>query len=235
MRRLVIALIVLGALVVAADRGAVFLAERAATDRVRAQGLTGAVVDIRGVPFLTQLAASALREVAVTGDAYSIDLGTQGAGPTELTHVRVVARDVVLGSRLDPSLGATAAQATVAAVVPYPAVSALAGSATEVMAATGDQVRVVQTVERFGRSIQVRATARISVSDGQILVRPTEASVAGAGPLDDIASDLLLPLVALRYPVPELPEDLVLTDVAPVAGGLAVTLTGHAVSLTELR
>ena len=68
MRRLLIALVALVVLAVAADRGATWLVERDAAARARAQGLTGATVDIRGVPFLTQLAGRELVEVAVAGD-----------------------------------------------------------------------------------------------------------------------------------------------------------------------
>ena len=128
----------------------------------------------------------------------------------------------------------TAAQLTVQGTVSYAAASVAAGSDTEVAAGTGEQVRVVWTVERFGRSLTVRALARLSAVDGEIVVRPTEASVDGAGRLGGIASDALLPLVTLRYPVPGLPAGLALTDIDPTSDGLVITLTGRAVPLRAL-
>jgi len=230
MKRLVIVLVVLAGLVAAADRVGVWLAERAAVDRALAQGLTGAAVDIRGVPFLTQLAARKLSDVAVTGDSYRPAAPSGTTLLTELTDVRVLARDVSISSATDP----TAGQLTMRGVVAYAAVSAAAGPDTEVAAGTGDQVRVVRRVERFGRSLTVRALARLSVEQGEIVVRPTEASVDGAGLLGELASDALLPLVTLRYPVPGLPSGLVLTGVQPGSDGLAVTLSGRAVPLSTL-
>jgi hypothetical protein len=226
----VVVLVVVAALVLAADRGGLWLAERAATERAREQGLTGAAVDISGTPFLTQLAARDLREMTITGDSYRRVLSAVGPGETEITAVRVLARDVAVRSRDD----ATAAQVTVEGVVPYAAVSAAAGSGVAVTAAAGDQVQVVQTVEIFGRSLQVRALAGVSAEDGQIVVRPTEATVEGGGRLGDIASEALLRQLVLRYPAPDLPPGLMLTGVAPTADGLAVTLAGRDISLNAL-
>ena len=235
MKRLLIGLVVLAALIVAADRGGLWLAERVATDRARAQGLGGAMVDVRGGLFLRQLASRDLREVVVTGDAYRTEPGdpaVEGEGPgwIELTGVRVLARGVSIDSRRD----FTASELTVDGVVPYAAVSAAAGSGTEVTAAADGQVQVRRSVMMFGRSLKVRTLADVSARQGQVLVRPTEASVEGAGRLGELATDAVLPMVTLRYPVPGLPEGLVLTEAVPTADGLAVVLTGRAVSLTDL-
>ncbi len=236
MKRVLIALTVVAALVVAADRGGLWLTEKVAADHARGQGLAGAAVDVRGTPFLTQLAARDLHEVEVTGDVYRTHLGDRGAGGAgpgsiDITDLRVLARDVAIDSRRD----FTAAEVTVDAVVPYAAVFPAAGSQTEVTAATNGQVRVLRRVRILGRSMRVRALARVTAVDGQIVVRPTEASVDGAGRLGDLALDAVLPLLTTRYPLPALPEGLVLTRVAPSADGFAVTLTGREVSLGKLR
>ena len=86
----------------------------------------------------------------------------------------------------------------------------------------------------FGRSLKMRTLADVSARQGQVLVHPTEASVEGAGRLGELATDAVLPMVTLRYPVPGLPEGLVLTEAVPTVDGLAVVLTGRAVSLTDL-
>ena len=236
MKRLLIGLVLMAALVVAADRGGLWLAERVAADRAREQGLRGAVVDVRGVPFLTQLASRDLREVVVTGDAYRTDLGDPGIGgagivPMDVTGIRVLARDV----SIDSPRHVTAAHLTVAGVVRYAAVSQAAGSGTEVTAAADGQVQVQRSVTIFGRSLQVRALASVTAAPGEIVLRPTEASMEGAGPLGAIATDALISLVTLRYPVPDLPEGLVLTEAVPTAQGLAVVLTGRSVTLSQLR
>lgn len=237
MKRLLIGLVVLAALIVAADRGALWLTERVAADRAREQGLHGAVVEVRGVPFLTQLASRDLREVVVTGDAYRTELGDpgiQGAaiGPIDVTGIRVLARDV----SIDSPRRFTAAQMTVGGVVRYAAVSQAAGSGTEVTAAADGQVQVRRGVTMFGRSLRVGALVSVTAAQGQVVVRPMQASVEGAGRLGAIAADAadaVIPLVTLRYPVPNLPDGLVLTEVVPNAQGLAVVLTGRAVSFTQ--
>lgn len=235
MRKVLVGLVLLAVLIVAADRGALWLAERVAADRARAQGLTGADVDVRGVPFLTQLADRDLREVVVTGAAYRTELGQPGiegapVGSIEVTGVRVVARDVAIDSRRD----LTAARITVDGVVAWADVAAAAGSDTDVTAAPNGEVNVQRTVRLFGRSTQVRALARVTAVGGSVVVRPTEASIEGAGRLGELATEAVLPLMTLRYPVVGLPDGLVLTGAAPAADGLAVTLSGRAVSLRSL-
>ena len=164
------------------------------------------------MPFLTQLASRDLREVVVTGDAYRTDLGDPGVegaaiGPIDVTGIRVLARDV----SIDSLRRCTAAHMTVGGVVRYATVSQAVGWGTEVTAAADGQVQVQRGLTMFGRSLRVRALVSVTAAQGQVVVRPTEASVEGAGRLGAIAADAVIPLVTLRYPVPNLPDGLVLT------------------------
>lgn len=80
LRILLIITVILGGLFVAADRLAVHFAEGEVADRLKTQeGLTTTPsVDIKGFPFLTQVAGGELDDVQVGMDDYEADTGTAG-------------------------------------------------------------------------------------------------------------------------------------------------------------
>ncbi|MER6258721.1 DUF2993 domain-containing protein [Streptomyces sp900105245] len=80
LRILLILVVVLGVLFVVVDRVAAYFAEGEAADRIRATENLAATpdVDIRGFPFLTQLAGGSLDDVRVGIDDYEADTGEAG-------------------------------------------------------------------------------------------------------------------------------------------------------------
>ena len=80
LRILLIIAVILGGLFVAADRLAVHFAEGEVADRLKTQeGLTTTPsVDIKGFPFLTQVAGGELDDVEVGMKDYDADTGTSG-------------------------------------------------------------------------------------------------------------------------------------------------------------
>ncbi|MFE9374031.1 DUF2993 domain-containing protein [Streptomyces sp. NPDC006711] len=87
LRIILIIVIVLGGIFVAADRIAVNLAESKAADKIKSSQHLGSTpdVDIKGFPFLTQVAAKELDEVDVSLSGVTATAGGHSVNVTEVT------------------------------------------------------------------------------------------------------------------------------------------------------
>jgi hypothetical protein len=114
MRRLVIGLVVLGALLVVADRVAKDVVENTLASHVEStEPVRDADVDIGGFPFLTQVVGNHFDDVTVTMPRFE---ASTVAGSIVLQDVEVSLRDVETSHRFT---AATAESATGSAFVPY--------------------------------------------------------------------------------------------------------------------
>jgi len=217
-RGLLILLVVLGCLLVVADRVAVAVAEDRVADRIAEQGgLSGPPeVDIAGTPFLTQALAGRYDEVRITLGA--ADLGQpEGTGAdVTLRGVEVPLSDVLAGSVQQVPVDRLDGTATLS----YGLLSAQLGGDTR-LEREGDGLRVTRTVELLGRQVPLTASGDVTVEGSDLVVDVDEASGAGVdlpGVVVERAGDLL----DLRYTVPPLPFGLQFTDVRPADDGVVV-------------
>ncbi len=220
MRALLVLLLVLGALLVIADRVGVSVAEDQVAGQVAAEGgLAGPpVVDIEGFPFLTQAVSGRYEQVRVRLSA--ADLG-QPEGTTADVSLRGV--QVPLSAALSGSVREVPVERIDgSATLSYDLLAAQLGGDTR-LERDGDGLRISRTVELLGQQLPLTASGQVTLEGSDLVVDVDDAAGAGIelpGFLVDQANDLL----DLRYTVPPLPFGLQLTDVTPGDDGVLVDL-----------
>ena len=218
MRGLLILLVVLGALLVIADRVGVAVAEDQVADRIAERGeLPGPPeVDIAGIPFLTQALSGRYDEVRIALTAPDLGQPEGTDADVVLRGVEVPLSDVLAGSVQQVPVDRVDGTATLS----YALLSAQLGGDTR-LEREGDGLRITRTVELLGQEIPLTASGEVTLDGSDLVIDVDEATGAGVelpGPVVDRASDLL----DLRYTVPPLPFGLQLTDVRPADDGVVV-------------
>lgn len=216
MRRLLVLLVVLGGLVVVADRGSLALAERAVADQLRTSEGLAETPDVRlgGFPFLTQVLSGRYDEVRVVAEG----IERQGVRVQELdatlTGVEVRLGDVVGGDVT--ALPVEALDADV--LVTFADLARRTGLQGVRIEAAGDDVRVSARVTVLGRTYSASAVSALALRGDVLTFVARSAVVAGE------RSEELRALVAqaLRFAVSvgELPFGLQLDGVEVTPQGL---------------
>lgn len=220
MRRFLIALVLLVAVLVVLDRAGLAIAERQIGTRVQsAYGLPERPgVSISGFPFLTQVASGHYQEIDVTIKAAS-------AGGVQLRNIQArftgvhASLSLLLGQR---SGGVTAADATGTALIPYSQVQQRLPKGIR-LAAAGSSLRVTGSTALGA----IRGTARLAVTSSGISVTPVQLTVGG------VSAGALAARFTFVIPVGQLPLHLSVTGVHVAGGGLMVAAAGHNLSLTH--
>jgi hypothetical protein len=217
-RALLILLVLLGSLLVVADRVAVSVAEDRVADRIAEQAdlRSPPEVDIPGVPFLTQALAGRYDEVRIALTA--ADLGQPGGTDADvvLRGVEVPLSDVLSGSVQQVAVERVDGTVT----LPYDLLAAQFPGVTG-LEREGDGLRVTGTVELLGREVPLTATGDVRLDGADLVVDVEEAGGVGVE-LPDVVVDRASDLLDLRYTVPPLPFGLQLTDVRPADDGVVV-------------
>jgi hypothetical protein len=226
MRKLVVTLAVLVALLAAADRVAAAVAENKISDRVAASYQLPAKpgVTIQGFPFLTQV---------LTGDYRQIDVsaGRVSVGRISLTqlHAQLDGVHAPLSQLLRGGMSAvTADRAAGSAVIPYPE---LAGWLPHgiTLSRAGQDVRVSGSVHVLGVRVPVSGTAVPSVTGSGIRVSPRSFTVAHRAtlPVGAVASRF-----GMVIPLTSLPLHLRVGSVAVTGTGLRAGASARDVQFT---
>jgi hypothetical protein len=170
LRILLIIAVILGGLFVAADRLAVHFAEGEVADRLKTQeGLTTTPsVDIKGFPFLTQVAGGELDDVEVGMKDYDADTGTSG-GTIRIDAMKGVAFSGDYSS-------ATASTATGTATIAYDQLLKAAGS-EEAQLPLGVTAKVVGLSD--GGNGKIKVDIKVSALEQPVSVLSTVSVVDG--------------------------------------------------------
>ena len=218
MRALSVVLLLLGGLVLAADRGAEAVAEDRVAQLVAERGgLAGEPeVEIGGFPFLTQAVGGRYDDVriALTG----ADLGQPESTRADvwLQGVEVPLSDVLSGSVQRVPVERVDGTATLS----YALLAAELGPGTTVTR-NGDGLRVQRTVEVAGVSVPLTATGTVSLDGDTLVVDVEDASGVGVD-VPDVLVDRVGDALDLSYRIPQLPFGLQVTGVAPADDGVRV-------------
>jgi hypothetical protein len=215
-RRLVIVLLVLLALLVVADRVALHVAETAVATQARegADLTSTPTVKVRGFPFLTQALRGRFGRIDVT--ATDLDRGGVRVSSLKATFrdARIPLREALDGSVTSIPVGSL----TATAVVTYADLAHRSRVVGLTIVPEGDALRVTGRVTMLGQTVQVSALSSVSLKRGRIAVTARSLRVLGQstpGLVNALAGalDLLVPVGALPY-------DLKLTSLHVTAGGL---------------
>ena len=221
MRKLVAALLVVGVLLVIADRVAVAIAQREISSRVAsAYDLpVRPAVRIHGFPFLTQVAAGRYGVIDVR-------MGRVLTGGVQVS--RLDARFTGVRTPMSQLLGrgastVTADHATATALVPLAAVRQRLPRGLA-LHEDGPRLRLSGTVGYAGLSFPVSATVMPAASPSGITLSPRQITIGGGVkvPVGAVARRL-----GFAVPLGALPLHLRLTSVSVAGGGLRITASGH--------
>jgi hypothetical protein len=230
-KRFLVALVVLLALAVAADRVAVTIASRTvAAEAQRTAGLEQPPeVRIGGFPFLTQALAGRYDEVRVrAADVPAGELRVAGF-EAFLSGVEVPLGDALSGSVTSAPVRSVRAEATVA----YDELTRRSGDRKLVVTPAGDGVRVTGSVRVLGQTLSATAVSRVEVVEGDLLVT-AESYEVGNNTADALLSRALGERLDLRVPVEGLPYGLQLTGVEVGERGVTVLANAGATVLGRI-
>jgi DUF2993 family protein len=219
MRRLLIVLVVLAALLVAADRVGVVVAQNRLASEIQQQLDLDAKPDvsIRGIPFLTQAIRGTYKDIRMqlpdvdAGDVrdLAVDARLQGA------HVSL---SDALGGNVDRI---PVDQISGTLLIPYDQLARASGISGLTITREGDSLRLTGSVQVLGRPIKAEAVGRVEVNDGRIAINAERAKVAGI-PVPTAVLDEAARLLSFRVQPQNLPLNLRITAVHLTDTGLLV-------------
>lgn len=228
MRALMIAVLVLLGLAVAADRVLVVLTEDQLASAIQSEGQLPAEPDIsiEGFPFLTQAINGRYDSVRV-----GVDVEALGLPPGATADIRLVGAQVPLSSVFSGSISSVPVEKVLGTVTfPFDYIGEQLGGAT--VTRDGSGLRVETTVSLFGQDFQVAATAELALVGREVAL--TASNVEGFGAdLPDEVTAVVLDLLDLSLPVPELPFGLVFTGIQVVGDGMRVVAEGNDIVLEQ--
>jgi len=228
MRALMIAVLVLLGLAVAADRVLVVLTEDQLASAIQSEGqLPGEPdISIEGFPFLTQAINGRYDSVRV-----GVDVEALGLPPGATADIRLVGAQVPLSSVFSGSISSVPVEKVLGTVTfPFDYIGEQLGGAT--VTRDGSGLRVETTVSLFGQDFQVAATAELALIGREVAL--TASNVEGFGAdLPDEVTAVVLDLLDLSLPVPELPFGLVFTGIQVVGDGMRVVAEGNDIVLEQ--
>jgi hypothetical protein len=214
MKGLLLALLLLGLAVVAADRVSVLLAERAVASQLADTGVSSAAVEIRGVPFLTQAVRGRYDEVFV--EATDVPAGEVTLAQLDATLLGV---HVPLSDALSGNVSAVpvdGVRATI--VVPYTELDRRAKAAEVSVEPMGDRLDITGTVDVLGRTLTASTESTVELAGGEIIVTAETLDV-GSGVVNAVLTKALRGIFDFRVSLEQLPYDM-------VPSGLDVTERG---------
>ena len=219
MRRLLIVLVVLAALLVAADRIGVVVAQNRLASELQQQLDLDAKPDvsIRGIPFLTQAIRGTYKDIRVqlpdvdAGDVQDLSVNARLQG----AHVSL---SDALGGNVDRI---PVDQISGTLLIPYDQLARASGISGLTITREGDSLRLTGSVQVLGRSIKAEAVGRVEVNDGRIAINAEQATVAGI-PVPAAVLDEAARLLSFRVQPQNLPLNLRITAVHLTDTGLLV-------------
>ena len=219
MRRLLIVLVVLAALLVAADRVGVVVAQNRLASEIQQQLDLNAKPDvsIRGIPFLTQAIRGTYKDIRVqlpdvdAGDVQDLSVNARLQG----AHVSL---SDALGGNVDRI---PVDQISGTLLIPYDQLARASGISGLTITREGDSLRLTGSVQVLGRSIKAEAVGRVEVHDGRIAINAEQAKVAGI-PVPTAVLDEAARLLSFRVQPQNLPLNLRITAVHLTDTGLLV-------------
>ncbi|MGA5198666.1 DUF2993 domain-containing protein [Streptomyces exfoliatus] len=223
LRILLIVAVVLGGVLVGIDRLAVAYAESEASGRVKlsAARTESIEVDIKGFPFLTQVADQRFDEIDVKATGVSATAGSKRIRVGELT---MALRDVTVTGDW---AGAKAGSASGTALISYADLTAASDREATVAYGENGKVKVTGGVTVMGRTLTRTVLSTVTVVNGDtIKVRADEVPGEGIPGIEEMVrerTDFERPIGVIA--------GMKVEKVEPRPEGLAVTVSGRDIVL----
>ena len=229
MKRLVVSLVVLLALLVAADRVGASLASSAVATQLQANAGLAEEPEVRiaGFPFLTQAIAGRYDGIAVIAEDVRAGELTIRRLHTTLGGVEIPLSQALSGDVTQVPVATVTARALVA----YDELARRSTDRQLTIAPDGDRVRVTGSLQVLGQTVSATAVSRVEVEDGALLVT-AESYEVGSAAADAALTRALGGRLDLRIPVTGLPYGLTITGVEVQPDGVVVLASAGATVLT---
>jgi hypothetical protein len=236
---LLVLLVLLGGVLVIADRVAAGYAERAIADRVSQEVArqdaesSRPEVTVDGFPFLTQVLAGRYESIQILMRDVR---GSVNGNSLTLPRLDVTARDVraPLDTLRSGQGDVVASTVDGTATVSYASVAELTERPGLQLAEEGGKLVGTAPLDLFGQRVTVRGAAGLSVDDkGQIRVKFERLTADGLPNLPGAQAliSAYAQKISFTVPLPELPFQLVVRDVQVRPEGLVVTAAARDVPL----
>ncbi len=231
MRKLLVSLAILLALLVVADRVAVSVASGVVASQLRTSGelRSDPSVTITGFPFLTQALAGRYDRIEVSASGLS-------RGGVRVSQFDATVRDaqLPLSDALGGSVSAVPVSGlTATAVVTYADVVSAGKLAGARLTPVAGGVRVSARISVLGQTVMASATSAVTLARGDIVITARSVTVQGqSSPALDAA---LAGMLDFRVKVGTLPYDLELTGVSATSAGLVLTARSGPTVLKAVR
>lgn len=227
-RKLLLAVVVLVALLAVTDRVAESFAERAVADRIDAELDQRPKVEIHGFSFLLQAVQGHYDEITVSGTRASKD----GIGVSDF-RAELDGVDIPLGDALHGSVDKVPTQVIKgSALVRYADVAAVAGNGITVAADGKQRVRVTGTVNVLGQRLEASAVSEVRITGKRLTIRAVSYQVDGASPPAAVQR-AIGSLLDVTVTLPDLPYKLTIEDVAITKTGIRLVASARGVVLTR--
>jgi ABC-type amino acid transport substrate-binding protein len=228
MRRLLVVLVVLVALLAVADRVGVVVAQSVLASQIQDQLQLDQTPDvsIRGIPFLTQAIRGTYRDVRVT--LPDVDAGALQniAVDAQLRGVHVPLSDAI--RRQVNQVPVDRISGTLE--VGYDELARASGISGLKITRDGDSLRLSGSVQVLGRQLEASAVGRVEVDGDNININAERAEVAGI-PVPQTVLDAAARLLSFRVSPTNLPLSLRITSVDVGQDGLLVSAVSDDVVL----
>ncbi|RZS90777.1 DUF2993 family protein [Motilibacter rhizosphaerae] len=219
---LVVLLVTVLLLALGADRGSVWLLDRAVAHEVEGYGGHDVSVKTGGFPFLTQALRRRFDHVEVRAGSLERDGLTTRDVHLDLRDVHPTSPRAVDVGRLDGSVR-----------VPYSELETLAKLPSGALSSSGGALVVHRTVPVAGRQTDVQGTVSLRASGTHVVLVPRGVRVVGGAALPAATLGKVRGLLGGSYAVPGLPAGVRLTKVTPGANGVVLTVSGTDLHLSR--
>lgn len=227
MRKLLVTLTVLGALLVAADRVAVAVASGVVASELRKSGAleSDPSVAIKGFPFLTQALAGKYDRVELSATSLS-----RGGVRLARLDATIVGTRLALADALGGAVSSVPVDGlTATALVTYGDIAALSEVPGIALAPVAGGVRVSGRLVLLGRTVTASTVSTVRLERGVIVITARSTQVEGKA-VTGVAG-----LLDLRVPVGKLPYGLALTGVQVTGPGLVLSARSGPTTLVAPR
>ena len=221
LRIVIIVLVVLIALLVAADFAARAFAENKAASEIQQQGFPKKPsVNIEGFPFLTQVASKDFKDIQISSSNVT-------EGPLDIASIDATLKNVHINGAFS---GGTIDSLNGTATITF---TALSNAMTSQAGPLGQLANAALTLSAAGPD-EVKATLNAVVLTGTAVWRVTRTGDNGINirlvSTGGLPSSLLSPVSNITLQLPKLPLGLKIQSISVSSSGLTGTLTGQDVS-----
>ncbi|MEV1285875.1 DUF2993 domain-containing protein [Micromonospora sp. NPDC049679] len=237
----IVLLVVLGGLLVVADRVAANFAERKVADQVRQEVAKQQLqssppqVTVGGFPFLTQVVDGRYESIGIVlRDLH----GEVSGNSVRLPRLDVDARDVTasLDTLRSGQGDVTARNVDGKATISYDSVAELIEQPGVKLGEKNGKLTVTAPLQILGQQFTVNGTADLTVKDGRVQVRFSDLAADGLPqvPAAQALVSAYAQQISIAVPLPKLPFRLDLREVRATPDGLSVTATAKDVPINAV-